>query len=357
MKILFFSRGRGRGHAIPDIAVYRELLKINPKVHVSFVSYSSGAETFAAHHCPLIELDLPENNPVMQTLVQCVECIRNFNPDIIVSHEEFAAIPAAKSMGVPSIFLTDWFPPEHTVISECITHADQVLFADSPGFADEPPLLKGKVTYLGPVLADVNSGGWTKARARDYLGIDAQTMAVLVVPGGASSSSEQKAPIIDIVIDAFQLIPIENKQLVWVAGQADIALLSSYADKGIPLLVLPVHAEIGRTMLAADVGITKGNRITVLEMNSLGIPSLSLSVGLNPIDDMRISRIGSNVALRMKGTNATLLASHLAELAQCENLVAIGDGHSGRMRAAAEILKFATSHQRVVHSDQDRSFI
>ena len=42
---LFFSRGRGRGHAIPDLEIVRELAQITDAITVQFVSYATGAAT------------------------------------------------------------------------------------------------------------------------------------------------------------------------------------------------------------------------------------------------------------------------------------------------------------------------
>jgi hypothetical protein len=46
-KVLFFTRGRGSGHAIPDIEITNELLGLRMDVEVRFVSYASGARTLS----------------------------------------------------------------------------------------------------------------------------------------------------------------------------------------------------------------------------------------------------------------------------------------------------------------------
>ena len=42
-KILFFSRGRGRGHAIPDMQIAKELERQDSEIEIRFVSYGTGA--------------------------------------------------------------------------------------------------------------------------------------------------------------------------------------------------------------------------------------------------------------------------------------------------------------------------
>ena len=44
--ILWFSRGRGRGHAIPDIEIIGALRQQRPDCEVRIVSYGTGARTF-----------------------------------------------------------------------------------------------------------------------------------------------------------------------------------------------------------------------------------------------------------------------------------------------------------------------
>jgi hypothetical protein len=41
-RVLFFSRGKGRGHAIPDAAIAADVIARNPSVDVTFASHSAG---------------------------------------------------------------------------------------------------------------------------------------------------------------------------------------------------------------------------------------------------------------------------------------------------------------------------
>src|SRR5690242_12943702 len=111
ISVLFFSRGRGRGHAIPDLEIVRELKQIDSAIEVQFVSYSTGAATFRAEGYRVIDLELPEENSFAETIVIAYRKILEFHPKVVISHEEFAAIIAAKVANVPSIFLCTWLPP------------------------------------------------------------------------------------------------------------------------------------------------------------------------------------------------------------------------------------------------------
>ena len=68
-KILFFCRGRGSGHAIPDIEVVKELATVRPEAEVRFVSYGTGATTLAEHGHEVIDIQLPELNSMLTLAV------------------------------------------------------------------------------------------------------------------------------------------------------------------------------------------------------------------------------------------------------------------------------------------------
>src|ERR1700733_12151618 len=63
MKVLFFSRGRGRGHAIPDVAIMREVRRLRPDTTCEIASYSTGARTIESLDERVHDLQLPEENP------------------------------------------------------------------------------------------------------------------------------------------------------------------------------------------------------------------------------------------------------------------------------------------------------
>jgi hypothetical protein len=103
--VLFFSRGRGRGHAIPDSAVCWDLKARHPRISVVMASYATGAMTLRELGWPMFDLNLPEENPLFAIIVRCGELIEGLRPKFVVSHEEFDALPAAKIFGLPTIFI------------------------------------------------------------------------------------------------------------------------------------------------------------------------------------------------------------------------------------------------------------
>lgn len=295
-KILFFCRGRGSGHAIPDIEVVRELEYVRPRAEVFFVSYGTGAKTLAEHGHKVIDIQLPELNSLLDVIVIASKLVGALNPDLVMSHEEFGALPAAAVFDKPAIFLTDWFVDQDRIIMGSLRYADQILFADWEGCFQEPPQAQGKTSYVGPIFRKFEYSTSDRARARAELDVPDDAAVIAVLPGGYAT--EDKAPIAEVVLGAFELLESPRKRLIWVAADEDLEPLRERTRELEGVRIMTREWRIDRLMVASDVAVTKANRKTVLELESLGVPSVALSPGLNPIDDAR-ARICEGVRFRL----------------------------------------------------------
>ena len=310
-QILFFSRGKGRGHAVPDAAIAQELVEREPDVAVTFVSYSVGAKTLRELGWNVIDLELPEDNLLWETLVRMVPLFKEQRPTLVVSHEEVAAIPLAKAFDLPAVFLTDWFLNGDHPFMQALSYADEIVFADSPGYYAEPPYLKGKISYVGTVFRRMEATPSDRLRRRGELGIPEDAVVITVVPGGADFHSEARAPIFDLVSAAFGRLPYSNKRLVWIVAGRDHSILCSKAMDHDNILVIQPHSGFTATLLASDLVITKGNRTPIFECEAMGIRSLSISFGLNPVDEFRIIRVPTNTALAAHGLSSDILGEYI----------------------------------------------
>lgn len=293
--VLFFSRGRGRGHAVPDIEIAQALVALRPDVELRFVSYGSGAQAIAESEFPLIDLGLPEQNPLTLTLVLAAKLIGWLCPAVVIAHEEFPALPAAKIFDKRTVFLTDWFLDEQHYTTQTMQFADRILFLDEEGSYTEPLCLRGKVDYLGVFQRHFTYSRVDRQRARAELGIPAEAFLVSVLPG--TYSTEARAPLAELLLPAFDLLDQAEKHLVWVAG-ADADLLRARTAGDPRIHVLPYEPQIDRVMVASDVAVTKANRKTVLELEGLGIPQVAICYGHNPIDEQRLGRVRGAVGVQ-----------------------------------------------------------
>lgn len=302
--ILFFSRGRGHGHAIPDMAIATELHAARPDVDIRFVSYATGASTLESSDWDVVNLDLPENNPFLSTLYKAQSLIACLKPALIIAHEEFAAMAAARICGVRSIFISAWLPQPGSLQADCLADANEVIVLGDPGIFPVPHPQMPQPHYVGEIVRKMVYGPGDRLRARNELGIEASATTIMVASGGWAT--EARAPVAEVVLDAFRMLSNKPKVLLWVAGRDRDAIgaLSRAIEE---VRVFDFYSPIERLMAASDLLITKGTRGLTLEASRLGLPSISLSHGLNPVDDLLIPKIHSNLALNAKAVDAMVL--------------------------------------------------
>src|ERR1700760_3956807 len=78
--ILYFSRGRGRGHAIPDMEIGRHLSNIATGIDIVYASYSSGLEAFHACGYDAIDLQMQEDPDPWDALVKQLRLVSYAKP-------------------------------------------------------------------------------------------------------------------------------------------------------------------------------------------------------------------------------------------------------------------------------------
>lgn len=292
------------------MAIADELGKIRADLDLRFASYGTGAKTFAVHDRPVLNLDMPDANPVWTSVTRAGALIHEMRPSLVIAHEEFAALPAAKIFGIPTVFITEWFSDPENLPMQALEYADKVLFIEDENIFPEPPCVEGKVHYVGPVLRHFNYGPLDRERARRELGIDLQATVILVIPGGWAT--EEREPIYDLVLPVFNALRAPSKLLLWMAGE-DQEEMRERVGARCDVIVKGFEREIDRIMVASDLAVTKANRITLKELGALGIPSISISHGRNPIDDVLIERIPTNITLDARTVSAKILAKTIVE--------------------------------------------
>jgi UDP-N-acetylglucosamine:LPS N-acetylglucosamine transferase len=299
-KILYFSRGRGRGHAIPDIEIAHELLALRPDADLRFVSYGLGGETLSAAGFSLIDVGLPDISPIAEMTVIAGRLIGWLRPDLVVAHEEFPVPPVAKVFDKPVVFITDYFTDPELYSMAALKFADEILFTGRAGIYAEPPWIGQKVRYVGPVLRKFAYRREDRLRARADLAISADAFVLSVFPG---NWSESEAPAAELIAAAFDQLRRASKRLVWVDGR-DVGSIASQLGNRQDVMVLSFYPDVDRIMCASDVVVTKSNRITAMELDHLRIPSIALSYELNLPDDQAIEALESVERLAAKDLDA-----------------------------------------------------
>lgn len=307
IRILFFSRGRGRGHAVPDLAIAEEISRFDRTISVQFVSYGTGAETIRRAGRSVIDLGLPEDNLFMPTLTAAHALIAALKPTLVVSHEEFSVLPAAQMAGVRSVLITDWFPPATNAAGEAVAFADSIIFLGEGGIFPLPGPVRRAPVYVGPVVKKMSCALADRNDLRRGMGIGEAALVVAVIPG--AWANETRAPIAQTVLQAYRQLATSDKVLLWLCTAKDHESLSQLAA-GLPnVRVIQDCAAVENVIVASDVVIAKGNRGTIMDAASLGVPSISLSGGMNRIDEILVARIRSNVALEVHAVDAAMLVT------------------------------------------------
>ncbi len=332
-KVLFFSRGRGRGHAIPDIEIVKELHKLCDDIDVRFVSYATGARTLEEFGYAIVDLGQPENSSISDMTALAGRLIRWLQPDVVVSHEEFSVLPAAKIFDRPTILVTDWFIGPETYSMDALKFADEILFIGEPGVFEEPPTAAGKVEYVGPILRKFEYSLSDRSRARNELGLPDDAFVVSVLPG---SWTEEMSPIFDLVIGAFDLLDAKPKRLVWLAGEDFEEIKMRCADRA-DVIVKERDWVIDRIMVSSDLGITKVNKKTVAELQALGVPSIAISRGHNRADDVAVRKLTGARLLQADELDASQLAVAFRAQASFEIATEEGACAAGAQRCASAI--------------------
>jgi hypothetical protein len=125
--------------------------------------------------------------------------------------------------------------------------------------------------------------------------------------------SEERAPLFDLVLGAYDLLDVGDKRLLWVSGDSDYSSLVEKSRDRPDLTILKPHCNFTPTIMAADVVITKANRLPLFECEALGIPSISISYGHNWVDDYRVCHIRTNIALRARGLDKLVLRDYMVK--------------------------------------------
>jgi hypothetical protein len=304
-EIELISRGNGRGHAVPDMAIAHELTRLAPHIQIDFVSYATGAETYRACGYPVTDVGAPEMPPFLDMIVALTRLFGQMEPAprLIVSHEEIPAVVAAEILGIPCVFITDFFMDPSSMFMQALQYASEIIFTAERGLYTEPPQLRGKVQYVGRAVRPFQYCLADRDRARAELGIPPNATVILLQPG---TWVESRAPVADLIMDTWKLIPRSPKRLIWLAGRDYDSLHSRFSDQP-DLILLREDWKIDRLMAASNVLITKANRLTVYEAAALGLPSISLSNGANWPDDVAVANVDSNTPLVADSVTPQLL--------------------------------------------------
>lgn len=307
--VLFFSRGRGHGHAIPDDALTREL-ELLPDISVRLASYGTGLRTLSGLGHDAYPLNIEETAPFLDVVISTRQAIDALQPDVVIAHEEFAAVFSAYTAGIPAIFISAWLPLQNSVNREALRFASSIVVLGEPGLFSAPAGAP-KPQYAGSLHRKMAVGRDQRGLVRAELGLDESEFIFVVVTGGAAA--ERDSPLASLIFGAYEACGFAEKRLYWLSNKDAAYIKANYSH--LPnVTALPFYSPIEKLLLAADVILTKGTRGITLDAAALGVPSISISHGNNPIDDLLVPRIKNNVALSASALDPEALLYHIRKV-------------------------------------------
>jgi hypothetical protein len=305
--VLYFTHGRGHYHAAWDISTIDEIRAQCPDLEVLFVSNSVGAETFSLLGRNVINSMTSESANSTASLIAAYNVLKKVNPSLVVAHEEYSAVAAAGLLGIPSVYITSWLPLTGSVGATSIKDAAAVIVLEEPGSFQIPIPLKSKPLFVGRQSRAVKFRRCDRARLREKHGIKDSEYVVTVVPGGALG--EEKAPILDVVLEAFSTFKCSDKRMFWITAR-DIGFARERMRDFSNISIIEFTPNYDEYIAMSDVVIAKG-RGAVLDAAGAGVSSISLSPQVNPIDDIILSRISSNTPLGLRACDGPSLHYYL----------------------------------------------
>lgn len=294
------------GHATADASISARLRSSK----TTFVSYADGYNVLRRLGLPCIDLGLPADNAYLDTMLAAFNVLTKHRPAVVIAREEFSVLPIASALNIPSIFVSDWLPPSNHIGSESLKYSNRCFIFENEGIFPTPKFMRCAPEYFGPIRAPVKAHV-DRQKMRKRLRISENCKMILVVPGGWFD--EQRAPISDLLFSAFRSLKIKDKIMIWIS-RSDYLLFGSKVGSHSGVRFLGYVPNIYDYIGASDVIITKGTRGTTMDSASLGIPSIALSFGQNPVDELVIPRIRTNTHLYAKCISSDGLAMTIARV-------------------------------------------
>jgi len=320
-KILYFSRGRGFCHAMRDMLIIEEFTKLNENLNIQVASYAEGYTCFTQNGFEVFDLGLKLNEEIGYNAVNRIESlIKRFKPALIVTDEGFVVLSLAKKFGIPSLLITNWFfesiDKRHPLIP-VVRDANHIIFADRKEFHKVPSNFDVPVSFVGPIIRQFEYTHKDKGKARSELGLEDDEIVILVTPAGRH---KHRNKLLDLTPSIIERVKKLELRLILLTGP----LFEEYSkkiEKNDRVIVKSYDWKIDRLMAASDLVINKGTFTTTWELVFLGVPSISIPDGDNPVDLIhvkKLEKLNATVAINPYDFYTSILLEKIERLLDSE---------------------------------------
>ena len=331
-KVLYFSRGRGFGHAIGDMEVIRELERRDENLDISVVSYAHGYEAFVKNGFTEIEdlhLDYENEFSCPQGLERINRLIKSIRPDVIVANEMFNVLPLAREHRLPAVLITHWFfesvHSKPTVLSLFMACANHIIFGDLEDFHEKPTKLKVPVSFVGPIMRKIVVNVKDRDILKEELGFQKMDRVILVSFGGGfhnvGDGLEKGRVVLKKLYKAFDQLNIHNLKLILLVGRLYDYAISKFDNPNVT--ILRESWDFDKLMAASDLAIVRGSYRTLCELAVIGTPAICIPfLKGNPVDEMHIrnfQRLGTLETLELEELTPESLMENIREILKSQD--------------------------------------
>jgi UDP-N-acetylglucosamine:LPS N-acetylglucosamine transferase len=300
MKVLIFSRGLGMGHISRDLELIKEFRRVVPGLNAVFCSYASGLEYLSRMNYKVFDLGVKATpafwTTFTQSLVKAYKIIMREKPQLLISDEEFYVPVLGRMIGIPTCFVTNWFPsPEDILGLSCLEMADIIIFPDILGSIDVPPELTKKTVFVGPIISSSTmekiKSLSDKGNLKQKLGYCSDQHIILVTRGRMWTDPEFMntcAKSLEIVRRNFPetvMVIISGKEISKEKVLEGVMCVEAIS-------VVEFVEDLLSYMAASDIVVTEGYT-TLWEAAAIGLPIIAVTF-LQHLEQERLAKAMQN---------------------------------------------------------------
>lgn len=298
MNILIISRGNGFGHAKRDLLVAQALHQMNHKVTIA--SYSSGYHYLqGGYGGDLIDLELPAAGGSADRVLKLLDVIRRTQPDGIVVDEELLVLPLARSLGIPTCFITNWMEDEKEALG-FLQLADRIAIVDVQAhwMFPRPESLQSKISFVGPVV-EVPEAAASKEKK-------------IIITSGSPTIAD-----VPFFMKAVAALKGEQEYVKLVYSGTLTKSLQRLEDDSTRFIADP--SSFLEEVSSSSLVVCRGGHTTLWELASLGIPAIAVPrrEEVNPYNIVYARQMGERGYIRWMAEadmDAEVLAKHASAI-------------------------------------------
>ncbi len=304
----FVSGGGTGGHFFPALALIDCMLKRN--MEVLFIGSKRGIEYRMRGQipCPSMFLDMnpfvgvslfKKAKALLSLTVGTLKLIGNVGEAIGVAFGGYVSLPVGLALSIrgKSLYLHEQnsVPSLTNTLLSKFSKKTFITFEYSRKFFPKEKVVKTGLPVREDVLKHLTM---SKEEARESLGLERENTTVLVVGGSQGAKF-----LNDLAMEFFHCFPAQG---IHITGNRDYERVGNfYAEKKLPVKVLPFCHQMGIIYRACDVSISRAGAGTITELSLFGVPSLFIPYPFSARDHQfynakEIEELGGGIVIRQE---------------------------------------------------------